>query len=119
MELGRLMGEIERGTHAGDVLELVGDVVLLAEIGRFSESFGDTAEMYVADAVRRFVARADDESWLALMTAIDRSAEPHRAALQHMVRWSLAEDRATEVARFAEPPACSCGGRGGACHAGP
>jgi hypothetical protein len=46
--------------------------------------------------VRRFSIFADDEDWLALMTALERARDPGAACLRQMLAWSLRHDRDCE-----------------------
>jgi hypothetical protein len=107
MQLGDLMRELDDDTNASQVLAASGDVVLLARVHEMARRFEEDANEYVAGSVRRFANLANDEDWLALMTTVERAADPAVACLVHMIGWSLKQDAA--------PPAqphsgCSCGG---------
>ncbi len=104
MHLGQLLGALEDEGYAAGALDALGDVVLLAEVHAMRGRHDETPGEYVANASRRFAARATDEDWLALMNAIERADEPARAALTQMVRWAIAGD-AAEIVALASPPA--------------
>lgn len=100
MHFGAMMSALENEGHAAQALAALGDVVLLAEVGAMGELHDETPGEYVVGASRRFAAMAGDEDWLALMNALERADDPARAALEKMVRWSLARDaREAEQAR--------------------
>lgn len=109
MQLGALLNQLSDEGDAASALEALGDVILLAEIQAMGERHEETPGEYVANASRRFAARADDEDWLALMTAIERADDPARVVLGRMLRWALAQDAAPV------PLATSCGCGSGGC----
>lgn len=108
MQLGTLMDHLAIEDDAAGALEALGDIVLFAEVqamgGRYEESPGE----YVANAARRFAALGSDEDWLNLMTAMERSADPAKAALERMLRWSLKHD--ADESSHQQSGSCSCGG---------
>jgi hypothetical protein len=116
MHLGELMTTLESDGGAAAALEALGDIVLLAEVRAMGDAHGEAPGEYVANASRRFAARAGDEEWLALMSAMERDADPARAAVERMIRWALADDARAGEGDHAG--ACSCGGSGG-CHGDP
>lgn len=94
MVLGELLGRLEADASTATAIDAVGDLVLAVQVGETAERFGETPAEYVAAAVRRFAAHADDAQWVGLIGALDRAADPARVALERMVRWALAADRA-------------------------
>ena len=54
-------------------------------------------------SMRRFADFADDEDWLALMTALERAPDPGAACLRQMLAWSLRHDAKNDGAS-----ACGC-----------
>lgn len=92
MLLGHLLQRLGDEAFAAETLVGLDDLPLLAEIERVRERFGESLPAYAAGATRRFAALASNEDWLALMTALERSADPGVACLRHMLAWSLARD---------------------------
>lgn len=121
MDLGDLIVSLEREEDAALALERLGDLTLFAEVAEVGAAFDETPGAYLANAVRRHASLATSEDWLALMTAMERSPEPGRAALAGMLRWSLARDRE----ELSPPPpsssgcGCGSGGCGGEGHGHP
>lgn len=113
MNLGALMTHLGNESDAATALEALGDIVLLERVRSMGERHDEAPGEYVANASRRFAALAGDEDWLGLMTAMERAADPGRAALDRMLQWSLARD-ATE-SEPEQKSGCSCGGGGGGC----
>jgi hypothetical protein len=111
MNLGTLMTHLENEADAAEALAALGDIRLFAEVADMGEQHEETPGEYVANASRRYASLASDEDWLALMTAMERAADPGKAALARMIQWSIARDKsdATPV----PAGACSCGGGGG------
>ncbi len=114
MQLGTLMDHLEFEDDAAAALEALGDIVLFTAVQTVGERFDETPGAYVAGAASRFATQASDEDWLNLMTIMERSDVPARAALVRMIRWSLARD----AAEGTQQPAgqCSCGSGHGGCH---
>jgi hypothetical protein len=112
MHLGALISHLENERHAGAALQALGDLVLFARVQETGAEHDEEPGEYVANGARRFAARASDEDWLSLMTAMERAEDPGRAVLERIVRWSLNKDAVTAGGRH---EGCSCGG-GGGCH---
>jgi hypothetical protein len=114
LQLGSLLSSLDDETNAGAALDAIGDIVLYAEVLEVGARYDETPGQYVSAAVRRYTAKATDEDWLGLMTAVEKGDNPGRIVLQRVLRWTLAQD-ATEG--MASPHGgCSCGGRSGAGH---
>lgn len=107
MQLADLFRELDDDTRASQVLAASGDVVLMARVQEMAERFEENANEYVAGSVRRFANLANDEDWLALMTTVERAADPSMACLVHMIGWSLKHDAAPATQPHS---GCSCGG---------
>jgi hypothetical protein len=108
MQLGALLARLETTGGAQAALEALGDIVLYAKVAAAGERFGEAPGEYVSAAARRFAAEAEDDAWLDLVGAIERSADPPRTALERMVRWALAVDADGKI------PGCGCAGAGAA-----
>lgn len=107
MQLGTLIGNLSLENDAAVALEGLGDLVLFAKVQAMGERYEETPGEYVANAVRRFAARAGDEDWLGLMTVMERSEDPARAALEQMLRWALKTD--AEKSNSPSHTGCTCG----------
>ena len=101
MMLGQLLERLGDEAVAAEALIALDDLPLFAEIEKAGRPFGETADVYAAGAARRFAALASDEDWLALMTTLDRTADPGLACLRQMLVWSLRFDR--------QERGCGCG----------
>lgn len=109
MLLGTLISRLQDEDDAATALSALDDIVLFAQVQAQAARYDETPGEYTAGAVSRFANTASDEEWLALMTAIERSADPARTALERMVRWSLARDAAPSEDRGASGhPGCTC-----------
>lgn len=108
MQLGTLMNHLEFEDDAAAALEALGDIVLFTTVQAMGERYDESPGEYVSGAAHRFAAQASDEDWLNLMTIMERSSVPAQAALERMIRWSLARDAAENNNQQAGQ--CSCGG---------
>lgn len=104
MLLGTILTRLGHEADAAEVLDGIGDILLLAEVQAMGELHDESPADYVCGATRRFAADASSEDWLALMTAIEGSEDPARTTLDRMLRWSLKRDAAGPAA-----PGCGCG----------
>jgi len=118
LQLGTLMDHLEFEDDAFAALEALGDIVLFTQVQGMSERYDESPGAYVANAAHRFAAVAGDEDWLNLMTVMERSDDPARAALERMLRWSLKRDaaEAEHHAGHVQVGGCTCGGGTGGCH---
>jgi hypothetical protein len=119
MNLGLLMRHLENEADAATALAALGDMTLLAQVQDMGAHHDEAPGEYVANAARRFAGQASDEDWLALMTAMERADQPGRAALDRMIRWSLARDAAEQAGPGSTTGGCTCAGGGGGCHGDP
>jgi hypothetical protein len=117
MQLGTLMNHLAFEDDAAAALGTLGDIVLFAEVQAMGERYEESPGEYVANAAHRFAAVAGDEDWLNLMTIMERSDDPARAALERMLRWSLKRDaaEAEHQAGHIQVGGCTCGGGAGGC----
>ena len=105
MQLGALIASLEDENNAAAALDALNDLVLFAEVRAVGARFDEEPGEYLSSGVRRFASSASDEEWLQLMTLIERSSDPARAALQFMLRWALAQDNLPEATPTS---GCSC-----------
>jgi hypothetical protein len=110
MVLGDLIRTLSDGGAAAEALIACGDLTLAVRVEDTAARFGEAMGDYAGGAVRRFANMADDEDWLALVTALERADEPGHACLRHMLEWALAQDMRDPSP---EPTGCGCGG---GCH---
>jgi hypothetical protein len=118
MLLGTILARLDDEADAGAALEALEDIVLLTEVDAMGTLHGESPRQYASGATRRFAALASNEDWLALMTALERTDDPARTALEQMVRWSLVQDSRLETdmqmasADISQDQGCSCAGHG-------
>jgi hypothetical protein len=92
MLLGQVLDRLGDESIATETLLGLDDLPLMVDVEATGQRFDESAPVYAANAVRRFAAFAGDQDWLALMTALEREADPGAACLRHMLRWSLRQD---------------------------
>ncbi len=118
MLLGTILKRLEASAGAGVAIEALGDIVLLTEVRAMAALHDESLGQYASGATRRFAALASNEDWLSLVTAIERSDDPARTALEKMVRWSLVQDAKIKIDVLEADlgrvvgHSCSCGGDG-------
>jgi hypothetical protein len=106
MLLGELLRDLQDETLAMETLAAMNDVVLLVRVRDAATLLAETPGEYAANSVRSFANQAGDEDWLALMTAIETSADAGQTCLARMIGWALRRD----VARRAHAE-CACEGQ--------
>lgn len=92
MLLGHVLDRLGDEGLAAETLLGLDDLPLMVEVEAIGAKFGESPPLYASNAVGRFAAFASDEDWLALMTALERAADPAAACLRQMLRWSLRRD---------------------------
>ena len=92
MLLGDVLRRLGDETFAAETLLGLGDLPLIVDVEAAGLEFGESAPLYAANAVRRFSAFADDEAWMGLMTALERTDDAGAACLRYMLLWSLRHD---------------------------
>jgi hypothetical protein len=88
MLLGDLLAQAERASAGGAAASL-DDLSLVAAVAAAAAETGEDPDSIVAMAVRRFEQGATPDDWVSLMGKLSGSADPGKACLQQMVRWSL------------------------------
>ena len=114
MQLGSLLSSLDDETIAGAALDMIGDLVLYAEVLEVGARYDEAPGQYVSAAVRRYASRASDEDWLGLMTAVEKGDNPGRTVLRRVLQWALAQDGTESTAT--PHCGCSCGGGPGGSH---
>ncbi len=105
--LGTLFARLDDEDEAAAALGGLGDLLLMARVAETGARFDETPGEYVASGVRRFAARAGDEAWMALTTAMERAEDPRAVALRRMIEWSLESDASGHEGCGG---GCGCGG---------
>ncbi len=105
MLLGDVLRDLQDETLAMGALAAMNDLVLLTRVRNAAGLLGETPGEYAANSVRGFADRAGDEDWLALVTAIQSSADTGQTCLAHMIDWALKRDAASQT-----HPGCACEG---------
>ena len=89
MLLGTVISQMQDETVALDTLLALDDLVLLARVREAGDAHSVALGEYVSDAIGRLINRADDEAWMALMTAAARAEDPGGAGLKCMLEHDL------------------------------
>jgi hypothetical protein len=92
MTLGSIIARLSDETLVQETLLALDDLALLARVQGAAAAAGEPLASFAGAAVGRFVAEADDEAWLSLVTAASRAADPAAACLRRMLAFSLAGD---------------------------
>lgn len=92
MLLGQVLDHLGDEGIAAETLMGLDDLPLVVDVAATGERFGESPSFYASNAVGRFAAFASDEDWLALMTGLERTADPASACLRQMLLWSLRQD---------------------------
>lgn len=92
MLLGQVLDRLGDEGIAAETLMGLDDLPLMVDVAATGERFGESPSLYASNAVGRFAAFASDEDWLALMTGLERTADPVSACLRQMLLWSLRQD---------------------------
>ncbi|MDF3813327.1 MULTISPECIES: hypothetical protein [Rhodopseudomonas] len=108
MLLGDLLRQFQDEAVATTTLLATNDFRRLGQVRHAAEHYGETVGEYVANAVRGFADRGNDEDWLAMMTALEHSSDAASTCLERMIDWSLLRDQAPTA-----QSSCSCGGHAG------
>ncbi len=93
MVLGQLLERLGDEMFAAEILVGLGDLPLMVDVENAAEHLHESTPAYAVEAVRRFEAFADDEDWVSLMGALNRSRDPGATCLRQMLAWSLRTDR--------------------------
>lgn len=94
MLLGEMIARSQEPEAAVEMLLSLDDLALVARVRDAAAAEEVTAGAFVAGAVERFAAQADDAAWLTLLGQMARSQSPGqvllRQALKHALPQSLA-----------------------------
>ena len=81
MLLGDVLARFDDEAFAAETVLRVGDVGLLARMQKQAEAEGETLGSFARAAVQRFMATADDETWVSLIGALARTQDPGAVCL--------------------------------------
>lgn len=95
MLLGDAIMTFQDETSVEETLATLDDWVFMTRMRRAADAAGLSLGFFALAAVGRFIERADDAAWLALMTAANRAANPGAACLKVMVELGLAQPEPT------------------------
>lgn len=104
MLLGTVITQLRDEGVALDTLLSLDDLALLARVRHAADAEGLALGEFISDAIGRFIQAADDEAWLALMSAAARAEDPGTASLRCML------DHALSTVHGSVPPAASTPG---------
>jgi hypothetical protein len=90
--LGTVIKQLQDETAALDTLLALDDLALLARTRKTADAQGVSLGECVCDAIGHFVTSADDDAWLAMMTAAARAEDPGSAGLRCMLDYALLRD---------------------------
>jgi hypothetical protein len=82
--LGDVLARLDDDAVAAETIMNLADISLIARLREHAEASGQSIGAYAAGAVRRYMAHADDEEWLALMGAIGRADDPAAVCLRRI-----------------------------------
>lgn len=85
MLLGDVLAQLDDETLAEDTLLSLGDLPLIAAAKAKAASNAETLGSYLVEEVGRFLAHADSEAWVNLMSAINRADQPGTECLRHIL----------------------------------
>jgi hypothetical protein len=91
--LGDLIASLDRPGQAEAAVVETGDLALLADVQGAAGVLGMSTGEFASLAVRRFIERADDETWTSLIGVMGRREEPGLAALSAILKRAVADVR--------------------------
>lgn len=95
MQLGTLLARFDDKSVALETLLAMDDLPLMLRVQTAAEVAGTDVGAWAHEAVGRFIATADAERWLGLMTVCSNAADPGLAALRRMIEVALHTDTHT------------------------
>ena len=115
MVLGELIRDLGTGERLVDLLNRADQAVLVLRLEKAATRYDETVGDYAVSSIERFVNRANDEAWLALMSAVekysakafsaDAKADLGAVCLRIMLDWALCEEehRLKHVSKAIKP----------------
>lgn len=97
MILGEILTELGDEARVYQLAPELGDAQWQARAASAANDRGLALGEYARAAVERFASMAGDEDWLALLSALNRGADPGVVCLRRIVDWALQRDGAGDV----------------------
>jgi hypothetical protein len=114
MTLGSIIARLNDETFVEQALAGLDDLALIARLRSAAEAAQEPLGSFASLMVGRFVQHAQDDKWLALMTAASRADDPAAGALRQILSEALLDEEQSERALHRHNPQDD-----GDCHAGP
>jgi hypothetical protein len=89
MMLGSILARLDDEATLQEALAGLDDVVLLARLRSAADVAGEPLGSFASAMVGHFVQQADDDQWLALLTAANRADNPAAGALRRILLAAL------------------------------
>lgn len=86
--LGEILAKMNDGTDLRGVLAQIGDPGLLARVEQQARASCRQPEDIAREAVQRFCAQADDETWVKLIGRLQDAPSPAAVCLKEILVWS-------------------------------
>lgn len=95
MQLGTLLSRFDDETVVFETLLALDDLALMSRVRTAADRAGTKVEVWAHEAVGRFIATANDEHWLGLISVSTKAPDPGMAALRRMLEVALEADTHT------------------------
>jgi hypothetical protein len=92
MTLGSIIARLDDETFVEQALAGLDDLVLIARLRSAAEAAQEPLSSFASLMVARFVQHAQEDKWLALMTAASRADDPAAGALRCILLAALADE---------------------------
>ena len=92
MTLGSILARLDDEATLQEALAGLDDVVLLARLRAAADAADEPLRSFASAMVGRFVQHANDDQWLALLTAANRADNPAAGALRRILLVALPGD---------------------------
>lgn len=87
--LGQLIADLDRPETMFALVAALDAPDLLTRIGRAAEAEGRTPSTYLATSVRDFVDEATDDTWMQLVSVMNKADDPSLAAMRAILETIL------------------------------
>ena len=113
MLLGKIIQDLGQGDLLISLLNNADQTALVERLEKAAHRNGEGIGDYAAASIERFTHRANDEAWLKLMSALEKSTgtnhDPGALCLHLMLDWALREEtHRHDCANPAHTHSCSC-----------
>lgn len=93
MLLGDILSCFDEPAVAAEAVVGLGDLALLAGLGRAAETEGVSLGDYASAAMWFYASHASDEEWITLMGALGRADDPGAVCMRRAFAFVLQHDR--------------------------